>query len=254
MWRKVWYLFLAIALTMTPPLLIGCSEESPTSMSSGESSEIQPQPTRLLPDPREAVVAECLLAVMGWDWDVDRQVGGNAAGDWNYLADDLNAYAVLKGWYGGNCSLWDPPKPSYYTNPTGYGFYQSYGRGGQCPHFANLILYRSGVWQHQLHSYAACLADYNRGPGRRQFTKPASESRIGDVIRTFDSDSPGCHTAIVVKLMAGGYGTPVTSVDIVDSNFIGDEMIGRHVISRSGSGVNDLDNYYAIDLIALGGR
>lgn len=207
----------------------------------------QPAANRLLPDPREAVVAECLLAVMGWDWDVDRQIDGNAAGDWNYLFSDLNAYRVMKDRYGQNSSLW----PVFYTDPEAYGFSGGFGRCGQCPYFTNLILFRSSVFQGSFPTYAQGRADYD---GPRRFTKPVSKSRIGDIIRTRITNG---HTAIVVKLMAGGYGgAPVTAVDVVDSNFIGNEIIGRHVIAKSGtgSGVGDLDNYYAIDLIKLGGR
>jgi hypothetical protein len=205
----------------------------------------RPITLQLDPDPRKAVQLECLLAVMGWDWSVGRQIGGNAVGDWNYLASDLNAYGVIKAWYPRPlASTWD----LYYSNIQAYGFSGNYGRGGQCVGFANAITYRSGIYQRRFPTYAQCLADFN---GPRNYTKPVSRLRIGDIVRSFSTNG---HTAIVVRIMSGQEGVSVTSVDLVDANWVGgmgQEIIGRHVMSKSGSGLSNLNNYYAVDLLAL---
>ncbi len=243
------FLFTA-GLALTLAGVAGCGELLPSDPSGQDSTVVDPGLNRLDPHPRDAVAAECLLAVMGWDWHVDQQVGGDAAGDWNYIATDLNAYNVVKGWYPGTASF-DP----LFDDPQAYGLQAGYGRGGQCPYFANLILYRSGVYQQRLPSYSASKSDYY---GPRTYTKPAHQARMGDVIRTFTNNG---HTAIVVLIMAGGYNGPVTAVDVIDSNFVGNhrpynlrEVIGRHIISTDSQGYSDLDAYYAIDLIRLGGR
>jgi hypothetical protein len=59
---------------------------------------------------------------------------------------------------------------------------------------------------------------------------------------------------IVVAILAGTEGSSVTSVGVIDCNFIANEVVGMHTVSTSGSGYGDLDNYYAVDLIAMGGR
>jgi hypothetical protein len=223
-----------------------CARKLPTIPNEEASSLSElPNTLQLDPDPRKAVQLECLLAVMGWDWSVGRQIGGNAVGDWNYLASDLNAYGVIKGWYPRPlASAWD----TYYSSIQAYGFSGNYGRGGQCVGFANTITYRSGIYQRRFPTYAQCLADYN---GPRNYTKPVAKLRIGDIIRSFSTNG---HTAIVVRIMSGQEGTSVTSVDLVDANWVGgmgQEVIGRHVISKSGSGLSNLNNYYAVDLLAL---
>lgn len=201
---------------------------------------------RLASDPRQAVILETYYAL--WtaiNGTSPKSIGPWAAGGWNYLVNDMNAYNVLKGWYGSYSSGWS----LFYSNPGSYGFYGGYGRGGQCVFFANLITYRSGVYQKVFPSYATCLADYNSAS--RRYTKHYRNIQPGDIIRSFATNG---HTAIVVKVLAGTPGSSVTSVDVIDCNFIGNEIIGRHIISTTGSGMGDLDNYYAVDLIALGGR
>lgn len=226
--------------------VVACERLAPTIPREEASLPLQPPSAlQLDPDPRVAVQLECLLAVMGWDWSVGKQIGGNAVGDWNYLASDLNAYNVIKGWYPRPlASTWD----LYYSNLPAYGFYGNYGRGGQCVAFANTITYRSGIYQRRFPTYAQCRADYN---GPRNYTKPVSRIRIGDIIRSFSTNG---HTAIVVRIMAGQEGVSVTSVDLVDANWVGgrgQEIVGRHVISKNGAGLANLNNYYAVDLLAL---
>ncbi len=202
---------------------------------------------RLAGDPRQAVIQEGYYALNPGHYGYSsKYINGCAVSDWNYLANDLNAYSLLKGsnWYGSYASGWS----LFYSNPSAYGFSGGYGRGGQCVYFANLLTYRSGVYQAIFPTYATCLNDYN---GARRYTKPYRNIQPGDIIRTYATNG---HTAIVVAVLAGTPGSSVTSVDVIDANYIGNEIIGRHIISSSGSGNGDLDNYYAVDLIALGGR
>ncbi|MBU4580421.1 hypothetical protein KKB43_05395 [Patescibacteria group bacterium] len=73
------------------------------------------------------------------------------------------------------------------------------------------------------------IAKYMRG---KQFAQP------GDVIfRTRHIAESSDHAAIVVKT-AGDYGS-VTSIDVVDSNYVGDEEIGHHTIQNV-----EFDKYY----------
>lgn len=210
----------------------------------------QPGLARLSTNPRWAIVLEARLAVTGWDWRVSRSIGGWAVSDWNYLASDWNAYKVMKLWYGTNASVWS----IYYTNAVRYGFYNNYGRAGQCVHFTNLILYRSSTYQKVLPSYASCRIDYGDNAGSRNYTKHFSKVLIGDILR---SKKDNGHTGIVSAILAGVPGVSVTAVDMIDCNFVGgsgQEIIGQHVISTSGSDLGDLDNYYAVDVIKLGAK
>jgi hypothetical protein len=256
-------LFVAIG---TPMYMQGCSQNEGTSnlparitgpvdadsnLDDGIGTDENQTPDvayRLSSDPRQAVKLECFYAlsqaINGYS---TKSINGNAVSNWNFMANDLNAYNVMKSRYGSNASVWG----LYYSNPASYGCYGGYGRGGQCVHFVNLILYRSSVYQGTLPSYATCLANYNSS---RSYTKPFRQLRVGDIIRSYSANG---HTAIVVAILAGVEGSSVTSVDVIDANFVGgmgNEIIARHIISTSGSGYGDLDNYYAVDLIALGGR
>lgn len=240
--------------------------------------------TRLDPDPRIAVREECFYALdPGHGGRSSKSINGWTVSDWNYMNTDPNAYNWIKARMSQYCSCWyissDASyirnywsgygygvKPvSFYQNLSGYGYYPNnqngYGRGMQCRSFVRLILYRSGVYQSTwFPSYAEAINDYNRGAGYRTYTKPFSQLRVGDVIQTSWANG---HTAIVVQILAGVEGQSVTSIDVVDANYVGgdgNEIIARHIISRIASGqpgnggVGDLDSYIGIDLIALGGR
>ncbi|MBI2984620.1 MAG: hypothetical protein HYY50_03275 [Candidatus Kerfeldbacteria bacterium] len=97
-----------------------------------------------------------------------------------------------------------------------------------------------------LYPYQKYIDDYNSG--RREMTKPVSQVQVGDVIQSKVKDG---HTAIVVHIVTWDAQGRVVAVEVVDSNFVGgahNEIIGRHLVSTSGSGYGDLDNYIALDL------
>lgn len=253
-------LLLVVAVVALALFIGGCSQKSvdPTEVTKNAPSfGNQPNGTdptrpgipnvslRLASDPRLAVILEAFYSLDPCHCgSSNKSIGPWAAGDWHYLTNDMNAYNVLKGWYGSNSSTWG----IFYSNPGSYDLYGGYGHGGQCVYFANLLTYRSAVYQAVFPSYAACLVDYN---GNRRYTKPYRNIQPGDIIRTYTANG---HTAIVVAVLSGAAGSSVTSVDVIDANYIGNEIIGRHIISTSGSGNGNLANYYAVDLIALGGR
>ena len=225
---------------------------------------------RLDPNPRLAVMYEAILALAGWDWQTNRSINGNPVSDWNYITDpadgDMKGYRAVKAWYrtcnapgsrwigphsgDPHCSDWFLHKGTqcFYHYPAIYGCINGIGHCGQCVFFVNYVLYRSSVFQAVLPSYATCRNDYN---GSRNFTKSYRQTRVGDILRTTWDNG---HTLIVVRIVSGTEGSSVTAVQVIDCNFIANEVVGMHTISTSGSSYNDLDNYYAVDLIAMGGR
>lgn len=169
-----------------------------------------------------------------------KTIGGNYAGDWNWLTSD-GSYSTVRGWFGCNSSDWavngdSCPQlagwVSFYSNPWQYGYINSYspqlnfyGRGGQCVYFVNLVLYRAGA--------------YGQLPNLpTMWVQSISISNVqpGDVLQRYNVPGQINHVAIAVQV----YKTNgvVTSVDVVDSNWITDyganmEIIGRHNISGS---------------------
>ncbi|MFA5030022.1 MAG: hypothetical protein WC495_00325 [Patescibacteria group bacterium] len=209
---------------------------------------------RLSNDTRTAVWLEALYALCGSDFKVGRAINGMAAGDNNYCATDLNAYNYIKSHYGtAYASVWS----LYFSNINSYAFYGGFGRGGQCRGFANLIWYRGTNWHNMLYSYQTFIDDYAKPANQRRWTKPYNQARRGDIIQYRTG-----HTAVVEAILGGTEGSSVYSVDVIDANWVGgdgQEIIGRHPISRitSGSGnggINDLDQYIVIDCIAAGVR
>lgn len=224
---------------------------NPQDSTASQITKPSPSPSRLHWDPRTAIKLECFFALNQGYWGGSNQsYAGYVTSDWSYLANDPNAYSVVKGWYPPVngvyfSSEWTRLPPNFYTNMGVYSRskYNRYGNdqgfilshGGQCKYFANLILYRSGIYQQKIPRYGSNSAGYRH----------YSRIRVGDVIETTWANG---HTAIVVKINAGVEGSSVTDVDIVDSNFIGDEVIGRHRIWTGGHGLTNLYNYRAINL------
>lgn len=261
-------LLISLVLVMAVAIFWGgCDLDTPTSDLAEESAENNDYipDLRLASDTREAIKYECFYALNpGHHGGSNKNIGGWAASDWNYLASDLWAYRVLKDWFGGCSSMWKGPHSAdptwgcwptkskgqycFYCYPHNYGLYDWFGRGGQCKYFANLILVRSGTYRYKLPTYQQVIDDYN---GSRNYTKLAGEAEVGDVLQTKWVNG---HTAVVVEILSGTPGEWSTSIDVVDSNFIGDEIIGRHILDINYSGIWDLDNYIAIDMIKLGAR
>lgn len=237
--------FVALAMVV---LFVGCSQvDDQSNPVSVDNTNIF---ARLHWDTRTAIQLEAFYALnTSHNGSSTEDIGGYAVSDWNYIYSDSNAYVVEKARYGDDASNYS----SYYNDLEGYGMDgNDHGRGGQCRHFADLIMYRSGTYQSGLPSYQSVINDYN---GSRNYTKLAGQVYVGDLIQ---SKTVNGHTAIVVAILAGTAGSNVTSVDIIDANWLDTEVIGRHPISVIGDGqggngtLSDLDEYIGIDVLDLG--
>ena len=250
-------LFVIIGLfSLMLMLVAGCSQERSVNLfdevaiedSANQGEEVGPPVSgRLHWDTRTAIKLEAFYALNpAHNGGSSKSIGGWLVSDWRYLTSDMNAYNVAKGWYGGNSSVWS----MFWSNPVRYALYGGYGRAGQCRYFVNLIMFRSGTYQSPLPTYNNVVYDFNHG---RSYTKMAEQVRKGDILQRRSPD----HTAIVVAIIRGQEGQSVRAVDVVDANYVGgrgNEIIGRHILDVNYSGVADLDDYIAIDVVALGAR
>lgn len=241
-----------MAIVVMPFLISACSERSNNPLGLGEVRDSLPGDAikkpgtinmRLASDNRIAIQYECYYALrqswgyISWYNSADGTVQRS---NWAYLLSDPNAHSKMVEWYT-DASLWRG-WPSYYSNMNVYSWTDlnrsgvSTGtmrsHGGQCRSFAALILYRAGVLSTKIPPYGSSA-------------RPYYQIRVGDVIET---NTVNGHTAIVVGIVAGAAGSSVSKVVVVDSNFIGDEEIGMHVLAVGGSGVNNLQNYRALNL------
>lgn len=96
---------------------------------------------RLSSNNRRAVVLETFYSLRPtYDGGCDKTINGNCVSNWNYLYNDVNAYTVVKGWYGSNSSVWS----LFYSDIASYGYstsggsYGPVGRGGQCKYFVQI--------------------------------------------------------------------------------------------------------------------
>jgi hypothetical protein len=204
---------------------------------------------------RNKVVQEAYFALsFAANGTSHQTINGNYAGSWNWLDSDYNAYRKVASWYGCNASDWAVPGDgsgcypydryvSFYSNPSGYGYssigspYALFGRGGQCVYFANLVVYRSGVYTG---SFGLLRDMWNVGnPNMHQV-------QFGDVIQRFDDPSGAInHVAIVVAVYttAGS----VTSVDVIDSNWVSDSGAANHeIIARYNLSISTLQGHFKI--------
>ena len=219
---------------------------------------IEDADAKLAQNARRAVVLEAFHALRqshdgGCDYRFP-EYGQPCVSSWNYLSNDTPAYEAVRQWYACDSSVWvksgdsvmvsngkggynqisclTPRNPySFYSDVYAYGFNRynaitkkwydpSYGRGGQCKFFANLILYRSGTHTARLPSYG----DMEKNSFKLDSNSNLSKVKEGDVIF-----ATNVHTAIVVGIVRSG--SNVVSIDVIDSNFVGgngNEVIGRH--------------------------
>ena len=204
-------------------------------------------PERLASDPRTALIREGYYSVdRHYDGRYTQTYRGYATSNWSYMLSDPNAYSYIKSWYGTSyASIWTG-WPSYFsnmdvysrTNLNRFGVAQSdvLSHGGQCRGWVNLLTFRSATFQQQLPAYEHCPWGY----------RSYSQILPGDVIETTWKNG---HTALVVAVLSGTSGKSVTSVRVIDSNWIGDEVIGMHTISVTyRGGVSDLRSYHALNL------
>ncbi|MBI4993937.1 hypothetical protein HZC33_03245 [Candidatus Wolfebacteria bacterium] len=186
---------------------------------------------RLSSNNRRAVVLEAFYALRpSHDGSCDKTIAGNCVSNWNYLNNDWNAYNTVKSfsaYYPCFSSDWaynyeicytGHSNASFYINIATYGYYGTYGRGGQCKYFANLILYRSGSDQSSLPTYSVMAQNAE---------SDMSKTIPGDIL--FSTSVP--HTAIVVEIKS-------TGLDVIDANYITDsgsdqEIIARHLLTWS---------------------
>lgn len=126
-------------------------------------------------------------------------------------------------------------------------------RGGFCKAFQNLVLYRSG--QYNSGSWRTLPSDttitaYSTS-GSDAPTTSTSNIAVGDVLRRLGSTT--LHSMIVVA-----YDSSTQRALVVDSNYVAPasgsyyEYIGAHVVSFSGSGYTDLDNYRNLKCVYTG--
>ena len=211
---------------------------------------------RLAQNARGAVVLEAYYALtqsVGTSCLYRFEKSDNCASGWNYLASNSNVHLQLMRHYGcDNSTVWKKSGDSYMdgtkqkfcfgsavysfvTDIPAYGFNRhntigknwydpSYGRGGQCKYFANLILYRSGTHSAMFPSYSSMEGNSFKLDSDSNLEKV----KEGDVI--FQTN---VHTAIVVGIVRSN--GKVTSIDVIDSNFVGgngNEIIGKHRYSK----------------------
>ena len=109
------------------------------------------------------------------------------------------------------------------------------GEGGQCNFFVDLLLQESGVYNGGLNygDVQDAAAATPSGPLKNYYVPitSATDIRPGDVLITNVAGLVEPHTAIVVAVSG-------TAVTMIDSNYVGDEMIGQHTLTV-GSGTWD---------------
>jgi hypothetical protein len=212
---------------------------------------------------RLAVVHQALYALSASANGTSSQtLNGNYVGNWNWLDSDFNSYNAVKGYYnylqngswtcypsnfaisGDPCpNLTGHPVSSFYSNPGGYGYSPivpevSYGRGGQCVYFANLVVYRAGFFTGTFPSLPNMSGNGNSN---------MQQVQIGDVIVRYATAYVN-HVAIVVQIHTNPNGS-VASVDVVDSDFFPDYVSGisfPEVITRHNFTISQLQGYFKI--------
>lgn len=174
---------------------------------------------------RQAVVNEAYYALSGVPYSCT-----TGSSTWNYLVSDPAAYWHTRDYWtirypvnGYMTDATDPVLRKYFIdgNLPAYGRYNGYLRGGQCKYFANLLLYRAGVANvDPMPTYTTMATQ----------TKSSSYAKPGDVLFI-----KNYHTAIVTQVLKGNPATgTVTSVSVVDSNYVGgagNERIALHTLS-----------------------
>lgn len=192
-----------------------------------------------------------------WDYD-SNNVG--------YIDYDTAAWSTANSSYGsdGSCAgVWTPCgitvpvgnarnytcQSSSGSCTSGSGGSATKPHGGECKMFQNLVLYRSGEYNAGVWKRLPSDATITANPA----TYPAESSgtmNVGDVLR----NPTQIHSTIIVAIDS----TTSTAL-VVDSNWVGttggvyNEYIGAHVMSFTGSGVSDLDNYKKLDCVYSGG-
>ena len=187
---------------------------------------------------RQAIVYEARYAAIGIPY-TPLVIPPN----WNYLASTAATYWHTRdrqtGWLntypidGWMTNTKDPVMRQYFIagNLPAYGRYGGVLRGGQCKYFANYVLYRAGV-SGTGSSSVDPLPSY---PTMWKSGKSSSYAKPGDVLFKYSTTKANYnHTAIVTRILQGSSSAgTVSSVEVVDSNYVGNEAIGTHVFSGS---------------------
>ncbi len=135
---------------------------------------------------------------------------------WREVAYALSASRYSQGAYGTSTRIWSSNGGRWFAGDWNYSG-RGIGKGGQCKTFAAEIVRR------------ATGGRYSLPTGYRYATGDIAWCRPGDIIQK--SDQYGVpHTAIVFAILAHDSSGRATKIDVIDSNWIGDEMIGRHII------------------------
>lgn len=259
-----------------------CSPEPQTDERISDSVDLTTHVFYVLPgfaseaDARARLVWEAAKALVGptqatgYTWPASKDATGNyvpVPGSFQYAADDPGAWTSLRVGYtdannvlagdlscmgDNNSTLNSSPCLINYgsLNPNTYGYQPDKNtstyryRGGQCRAFSNLVAYRSGV-------YHGTNWAFKRLPIALGTQVTPSNLQNGDVLR---SNQALRHSVIVVRKFTDTDG--VQAAVVLDSNFVGSgnggEAIGSHVLRFSGSGNNNLGNYYAYNCIYSG--
>lgn len=206
---------------------------------------------------RGRLLWEATIAVVGSanadseDWSPATEMHATAS----YVSTDIGAWNSLRSAYGTlvSCRKDSDDGNNYTPCNLVYGADNAYQyecqngsctnnyHGGQCKAFSNLVAYRSGIFHGNNWAWKTLPADAWIASNCDYVTSGTIQA--GDVLR---STSYG-HSVIVARVFSS------TSVMVIDSNWIddgdGDEKVGAHAMSFSGSGIGDLDNYRVLDCV-----
>jgi hypothetical protein len=140
--------------------------------------------------------------------------------DWaspSYPNSDQNALNKIDDWLGRG---W-------------WGNFTSAHHGGQCFFFAHDIIYRATRGYLRVPSTTAGL--YALGTSNRAAWRP------GDILQYSSGSS---HTAIIYRINSTDGSGKATSVDVIDSNWVTTETIGRHTLKAGTGGKWDLASHW----------
>lgn len=231
----------------------------------GDRGRLLWEATRAMVGPNEDPPVSCELDETQADcypWYTSDQYGIYAyvsedSGAWNTLRYST-AYSLwddeeeewIYGWYVAcrrttsegdlyqPCSLYYGSFDNLYAYDTHYG---SYRHGGQCKSFTNLVAWRSSIFHGEDWAFSPLPTD-GYICERTGITQATSNNiQAGDVLRM-----PDGHSAIIARIFGS------SQVVVVDSNWVGGngyERIASHSMNFSGSGIDDLGNYFRLDCV-----
>ena len=155
-----------------------------------------------------------------------------AVSNWNYLANDPNAFNTVRGWMGSDSSV-----SGYFGTNSNYALQSNFGRGGQCTFFATLILYRAlggypimsregyKGWYYGNPALNNCPSALNAQPGDIVFYKAGDAGHVALAVQRLNNN-----TLAVVDSNWVGFGYRQYAVGIYGGQ-LNSEIIGCHILS-----------------------